>query len=413
MKRTPKKWLDYTNWTVEQHIEHLRTNPDYLAYYAKFNPDSIEKFITDYAKRKHNDYTRETFYEEHYESYQMRFYHHAERYLEQILQKKLFNLQCQWRACLIELPLVDIIPDFDYWSSSENIRSCPFIPPITEAEIDLCIRFLNEKIDWGNCNDCYMEDVWQDYDRFKNQLFYDDHEGEPEAEALSGWDCVELPDLYQFFDIYQGTTHLINLPNIRGEKEEEYRRKGSNISYEARVAESKANGTYKPHKSEELDEEGNPIPYVYVPDLDSWDVDKFIEAVEDERTKALYKAYEHYRGRNRDLNYEGLDEDLKVLKEFDEPIPIDAYSDWRIAVRMAAYRFRQKKAAEMLPYVYDTYLLEFDEEMDVDKIIDERVAHVQFNDTYSTYSHLLYYKNEFLDGREALTGKRDFDYLND
>ncbi len=196
MKRTPKKWIDYTDWTVEQHIEHLRTNPDYLAYYAKFNPDSIESFIKEYAINKHRDYKNEEYYKDLYESYQTRFLHHAERYLEQILQKKLFNLQCQWRACQIELPLVDIIADFGYWSS--NILICPFIPPITEAEIDLCIRFLHESIDWGNCNDCYVEDIWQDYDGFKNQIFVDDHEGEPEAEALKSWNCVELPDLYQF-----------------------------------------------------------------------------------------------------------------------------------------------------------------------------------------------------------------------
>ncbi len=411
MKRTPKKWIDYTDWTVEQHMEHLRTEPAYLAYYAKFNPDSIEAFIKEYAYRKHMDYQSEAFYKERYESYQTRFLHHAERYLEQILQKKLFNLQCQWRAGIIDLPLVDIIADFDYWSS--NIRACPFIPPITEAEIDLCIRFLHEKIDWSNCNDCYVEDIFQDYDRFKNQLFVDAHEGSPEAEALLGYDCVEMPDLYTFFDTFQGTTDLINLPNIRGEKEKEYAAKGWRIGYEERVAESKANGTYKPHKSEELDEEGNPVPYVHVPDLAAYNASKFIEAVEDERTKDMHRAYDHYRKRNHDLNYEGLEEDLEVLKEFDEPIPIEAYSDWRIAVRLAAYRFRQKKAAEMLPYVYDSYLLEFDDEEDVDKIIAQRVERVQFDNKYNIYTRLLYEKKEFLDGREALTGKRDFDYLND
>ena len=265
MKKRPKKRVDYTGWTIEQHKEYLRTEEVYLEYYKAFNPDSIEEFIEKYAYDKHYLYGRESWYMDRYESYQTRFLSLADDYIDMILQKKLFNLQCQWRACLVELPLIDIISDFDYWSSHSVIRSCPFIPPITEAEIDLCVRFLKEKIDWSL--DRYGYDyLYQTYDRFKNQLFYDEHEGEPEAEALSGWDCVEMPGLYHFFDTFQGTTGLINLPNIRGEKEKEYINKGSELAYEERVAAMKAAGTYKTHKWEELDEDGKP-KYPYLPDL--------------------------------------------------------------------------------------------------------------------------------------------------
>lgn len=405
MKRTPNKWVDYSDWTIEQHREYLRTEPNYLNYFAQFDPESVERFINDYGKSKYYKYEREEYYKSRYEAYQTHFLSHAERYLEQILQKKLFNLQCLWRADQIELPLVDISDDFVYWSN--NIRACPFIPPITEEEIDLCIRFLKEDIDWGHCNNPYAEDIWQDYEEFKNQLFIDENQGTPEAEELRFY-ATEMPQLYLFFDTYQGTTHLLRLPDIRGKKERVYKDEGRNIAYEERVAVLKAENKIK------VDENGNIVhKTTALPILYSSDEAKFIEAAEDERTKDLFKAYEHDRQSNHDLNYEGLEDDLETLKEFDEPIPIEAYSDWRFAVRMATYRFRQKKAAEMLPYVYDSYLLEFDDETDTDKIIAQRVARVQFSDKYGIYKHLLYKKNEFLNGREALTGKRDFDYMND
>ncbi len=413
MKRVPKKWLDYTAWTVEQHAEHLRTDPTYLAYFAKFNAESVEKFITEYASKKHNSYTTEAFFKQSYESYKTYFLSHADRYIDQILQKKLFNLQCQWRACLIELPLVDIIDDFEYWSLDNCIRACPFIPPITEDEIDLCIRFLLEDMDFGHCNNAYIEDFFQDYDKFKNQLFVDEHEGTPEAEAVSRRSCAEMPNLYHFFDTFQGTTHLINLPNIRGEKERPFEDKGQSLRYEEREKELKEKGMYKEPKRPNLDAEGRPLTDADKPSLYTHNADEFIEQAEDERTKDMLKAYEHYKKRNHNLNYDGLDEDIEVLKEFDEPIPIDALSDWRIAVRLAAARFRQKKAAEMLPYAYDSYLLEFDEGEDVEQIIAQRVAHVKYNNQYNIYDQLLRCKKEFLNGREALTGKRDFDYLND
>ena len=108
-----------------------------------------------------------------------------------------------------------------------------------------------------------------------------------------------------------------------------------------------------------------------------------------------------------------MSDDLDFLQEHDEPIPVDAHDDWRIAIRLATYRFKQRKAAEMLPYAYDSYLLEFDDETDVDKIIATRVANFQYDkeDQFRLYKHLMNEKEEFLNGREALTGKRDFDYL--
>lgn len=413
MKERPKKnRVDYTGWTIEQHKEYLRTEEVYLNYYSQYDPDSIEEFISQYANEKHRLYGNEAFYVDRYESHQTEFLSLADDYIDKILQKKLFNLQCQWRACLVELPFIDIIADFDYWSSYTVIRSCPFIPPITEEEIELCTRYLKEKIDWSL--DRYGdEEHYQTYDRFKNQLFYDEHEGEPEAEALSGWDCVEMPGLYRYFDTYQGTSGLINLPNIRGEKEKEYIKKGSQLAYEERVAAMKAAGTYKTHKWEETDEDGNPIPYIYIPSLSAYNPSQFIEATEDERTKTLFKAYAHSRKLGMNLNYDGMDDDLDFLQAHDEPIRIDAHDDWRIAIRLATYRFKQNKAAEMLPYAYDSYLLEFDDEMDVNEIIANRVANFQYpkEDKYNLHERLMYEKEEFLNGREALTGRRDFDYL--
>ncbi len=411
MKRTPKKWIDYTGWTVEQHEAHLRTEPAFLDYYKQFNPKCIDEFIRKYAAGKYDRLEREKYYKSAYEAYQMRYLSSADSYIDQILQKKLFDLQCQWRAGLIELPLVDIIADFDYWSSSEKIRSCPFIPPISEADIDLCIRFLNEEIDWSQDN--YTERIWQDYDGFKNQQFVDDHAGELEAEAIADYSCAEMCDIYQFFNTFQGTTGLLNLPDLRGKIEKEYNAVGRDIYEKAYDAKSKAEGTYKEPDLIEVDEQGIPVPYEYLPNLYAFDPDNFIEAVEDEHTKELNKYYNHCRKRNHDLNYDGLEDDLAFLQETNEPVAIDAYSDWRIAVRVAVYKFRQKKAAEMLPYAYDSYLLEFDDEEDVNKSIANRVAAYKYDeeDRYNTYKRLMHYKKIFLDGREALTGKRDFKYF--
>jgi hypothetical protein len=404
MKRTPKKWIDYTDWTVEQHEAYLRTEAVFQPFYAKYEPESVETFIIAYAKSKHRKFEHEVFYKEQYEAYEIQFLKIADGYIDQILQKKLFDLQCQWRACLIELPLVDIVADFEYWE--HHIRACPFITPITEAEIDLCLRFLKEDIDLTQ--DPSEEYAWQDYDKFKNQLYVDDHGGEPDAQVFYTHQCASLPDLYIFFDTHQGRTSLMDLPNIRGEAEEDYIKKGKKIYNAERNALYNATHTPKPV---ELDEQGQ--PKVWLPTLYSFsaEFDTFVETLEDEHTKELYKHYNHFNNHGTNRYSNDLEENLNFLQSFDEEIPIGGHSNWQIAIALATYTFKQQKAAEMLPYAYDSYLLEFDDADNADTIMAYRIAHCQFDEENEHYQDLKEAKKKFLDGREALTGKRDFNYV--
>lgn len=52
MKRPPREIVDYTNWTLEQVKDDLRTKQVYLDYYEKFDPNTIEEFIDKYAPIK-------------------------------------------------------------------------------------------------------------------------------------------------------------------------------------------------------------------------------------------------------------------------------------------------------------------------------------------------------------------------
>ena len=186
MKRTPKKRMDYTDWSEEDHIEHLRTHKPYQDFFANFKSESIEAFITKYGHEKYDMFQKREQYRENYEEYETQFLTGAEMYIDMILQKKLLNLQCQWRADLLELPLVDICQDFQHWE--RHIRACPFIPPVTADELELCIRFLKEEYDFTTEN--YIQDNdCQDYIAFKNQIVREEFEDSNEA----GETAVQLP----------------------------------------------------------------------------------------------------------------------------------------------------------------------------------------------------------------------------
>ena len=54
MKRRPKDFRDYEDWTEEDFEEDLFTNAHYQSYFKNFDADSVTSFIKDYASRKFN-----------------------------------------------------------------------------------------------------------------------------------------------------------------------------------------------------------------------------------------------------------------------------------------------------------------------------------------------------------------------
>ena len=409
MKRVPKKRVDYTDWTVEEHEDYLRTHPPYLAAYAKYEPKSVEKFIEDYARRKFEMYEHQERYKESYEEHQTQFLTAAEAFIDMILQKKLFNLQCQWRAKQIDLPLVHTTYDFEHWE--ENIRACPFIEPVRPDEIDLCVRYLKEEVD-------FSEDMeigeWQCHWFFKNQLIREEFEDNPNdvrapVKLPHENICRELPEFYVYFDLHQNTSDLFFLPDIRGDIEKRYEMEGRRLKKAREEAALKAKGEWK---------EPEPMkPWVEVPYLSlySRQCEDFVEEAEDEDTKELYKQYQHSMYGDDDSGISPEIEDcIEFLRKFNEPIPIEAGDDWTIALLIATRKFKQAKIIEMMPYAYDTYLLEFDADEPLESLILRRAAHYHYDPVAKGddfYELKMMVRNLILDGREALDGRRDFDYL--
>ena len=401
MKRPPREIVDYTNWTLEQVKDELRTKQMYLDYFEKFDPNSIEEFIDRYAPIKLQMIENQDRYKKGTDFFKGRFIELADKYIDMILQKKLFNLQCQWRAGLIQLPLVRICRDFEYWS--QHIRACPFIPIITPQEIELCISFLHQEYDFY-ADATIFGNKWQDYEQFKyaesQQGDYDEDNDEEEQApfAASG-----LPPLYLYFDTYQNTSGLINLPDIRGDKEEQYLAIYRDI---------------EKFKEEQLAAQtpvdvAPPVPTVsapYRPRL-FWgneDIKTFVETVEEpDVIDAHTYYYENYQF-DRDFDFE---ECLIYLRDFKEPFPIEAHNDWREAVRLVLLRQTQLKAADMLPYVYETYLMEFDKPYNLKKIMADKIASHKYDPQDVFYQVAESFKEYIFIGRKALQGDDDVDYL--
>ena len=380
MKRQPREIIDYRTWTQEQFEEEMRTNPKFVAFFEPYSEASVTEVIREHAKEKVKYFADIDDWRKKYEENSTYYFEIAENYLNAILQKKLFNLQCLWRAGKINLPFVKVTSDFEYFS--KDISACPFIEPITEEELDLAMRFLTVEKNWGNF--VYEEPSWQDYDSFSLGIDVD-------VDDDDYYD--ELPDLYEYFDTYMNTGSLRSLPDVRGEIENKY--------------EELANREMREENRNRVKPDSNAKPNLYF----GSDVrEKFIETCENTDVKELYalrEAYYHetYESEQAEIAY-------YFLNNIDEEIPIEAHKDWRVAIVESMRLYKQKKIAENLPFVYDNYLMSFEDD-DPKIAVEKRVAAYDITDRDENdfmYDHL---SKSILKARKMLGEPVSLDYLDD
>lgn len=398
MRKPRPEPIDYSTWTLDQFTEELKTKQEYLDYYDKFDPASIDEFIDKYASIKLKMFQNQEDYKEGTDYFKSRFIDLADKYIDMILQKKLFNLQCKWRAGLIQLPLVSICKDFEYWS--RHIRACPFIPIVTPEDIELCMSFLKEEYD-EYADAIIIGNKWQYYELFKfGESQEEEGEYDEDAEEVS---TTSMPPLYLYFDLYQNTAGLINLPDVRGEKEDMY----LGIYRDMQRYERERSVVTTPQIVEPTE------PVVRTPYRErlfgsSKNIKTFVEAVENKESKEAHTYY--YENYQLDKDHE-FEEILMYLRDFKEPFPIEAHEDWREAVRLVLLRQTQLKAAEMLPYVYETYVMAFEQPINFKKIMADKIARHTFDPEDVFYKCTQSYKESIYIGRKALQDHDDEDYL--
>lgn len=294
----------------ESIINELKNNPKAQAYLSRFDRQSAEQFLQSYASTKeillrwgedlrnmqhdNNTYFREC----------------AEEYYWQIVQKKLFNLQCLWRAEKIDLP-VTVSYEFMFWE--ENIKSCPFIEDVTETEIDAMLSYLeNAPFDHDEMN----PEGWQSYFDFKDE---------------DGGASEFYPEWYEAYDLVMGTQNLISLPDIKGQKEEKYLSAWRKATH---------------GESEPVDMNN----MIYASDEE---IEKFIRHVEPYKILDYYRLY---RDRNESSGFmEQMEEVLQLLSA--EPgeviIPEGKFPD---AIYQAGHLLKVKKMKSLLIEIHNEHL---------------------------------------------------------
>jgi hypothetical protein len=390
MKRPAFDRRNYDGWTVADFTHDLETNERYQNFFKNYKSRDVEQFIKEYASHKAELYEKRNELESSLEFSQIEYLLDAEKFINVILQKKLFNLQCLWIAGNIDLPFIEYSGDFGYFES--NIRQCPFIEPITEEELALGIRYLQEEDDETDPHDTN----WQEYCRFKAWDLAADEDDDDDADELlekidySIYCEEEMPQFYNYYDTHFKTGYLFNLPPNRLYREHAYLMAVREKNHREYIEASK-------DKPADPEKDLQYLHYYYQKDV-------FVENTEDPITKKLNNAKYVFRSSKFDFdepcnNYIDF---LLRLRKSGETIAFEPHEDWHESLRLTVARTKQRKIAEMLPYAYQTYLLEFQEDdWEIEKA--RRIARFQFDEKNIGY-HYLKSERECMENGKALLG---------
>lgn len=344
---------------------------------ASYHPLHHESFLKSYARvlSDLHDYG-----ERHEQKLEYLLRQHdsaAYKYLWMIQHQKLFDLECQWRAELVEVPGARLTADFEDWH--DNIEACQVIPGITPDELALLEAFVGQleipdELEPGNP----AENFWlqRRYPHMRPNLDDPDDDNE---EPLTAWT--------EFWDLHRGTGYLRMLPDLRGDREFRYERAVRDEQRRARPAAAPSDPRpHVPTWGEEYDDIVRDLLRRYEPPtcLRRFEARKQLE------------AFDASEDRN------DLPLALERLKNAGVQIPIEGHADWRQAIIRAADRHYLGQLQAALPHVYDHY----------SQRQALNIGHAQANESAYRHerSHFQWQEELIREGRRLLGEPDDIDF---
>lgn len=370
---------------IEQEIKAMLEKESWCSeWFSAYNRVSWNGFIDGYARFKNQALSLPTVHLDLLKPKVTEFNEYAYEILGHIQQKKLFNLQCEWRAERIKLPGIEIAYDFELVSKA--VLECPFIPPVTWEEVQVYIDFLQSP-GFQFYNEYSVD--WQDYDTLSKK-------------DTPGYMPEEMPRWYEFYDEYFDTAFLMKLPDIRGDKEEHYFTAFYNRP-------SKTPPPPRPPQTPE--QQAVDLDYAAKkPTLFSLDMKTimdFARHFEDEETVTILqshaKAYTQYN------DFEELDKYYEYLKTMPENYPLVEADSWQDAIKLTVEAYKREHYIKALPRIWRQYRKKTGDDLEANATEHMRTYKIDF-DAVDPYKMREIDVKRILGGRKALGEPENFDF---
>ena len=358
--------------------EEILADPQMRALLEPYQPIHHDLVLESYARLLADLYRNGAVYESNLEYLLHQHDKPARRYLWMIQHQKLFDLECQWRAGLVEVPEARLTADFDDWHN--YIEECTVLPPITPDEVELLGEFIGQITDGDDLSQGSPCEMFWMHRQFP-QLRRDNPE-EEEEETLNAFT--------QFWDLRRGTGYLRQLPDLRGPREQHYTEAVRQQHREKRRA-----APPEPR-------DPRPQAPTYGPEHDELMRDwlrRFEPAarLRQFETKLQLEAFDASEDRlDLPLALERLQNAGPVR------VPIEAHADWRQAVIAAGHRHYLDQLRAALPHAYDDYCQR--QELGISH---EPPADTNYHQRGGSYKHLA---EQIREGRRLLGEPDDLDF---
>ena len=322
-------YVDEVEQAKAEAIRQLETEERFQKFFAAYSSTSVKSFIMAYAQKKAYWVVHGKYYLEQKEEEDLRWSKKCLAAINQIKQKQLFDLQCQWRAGQIELPGVEIC--FDFHLLEKKIMTLDFLPPVDERDIEMYLNFLERNPDPAEA----FLNGWQNYDSFRA-----DYMNRRNAFTFP------MPDWYEYHNAMTGNSVLMLLPDVRGEQERIYQRKFVEEWKETAKA-------VKPQPERDK----LPLPAMHIDYPSHGEEHSFTRAfmAEFEPPEMLDFYPEILRAERNHIALERLEPMLDMCLEAVEPVLMEPAAEWQDSFWAAALNYRVKKIGEFLPTVLDEH----------------------------------------------------------
>jgi hypothetical protein len=345
--------LELYKQTKARIVAEMEQNEQHKDLFSQYSAHSVKLFIEHYAGHKANlevygDFTK-------YQERKLMDEWQAGAWdcLEQIQHKKLFDIGLRWLAEEVrDLPEIELTVDFDL--VSDHVLDYAGIPDIGKEEVDFFIQYLHTDIE--EMEIFSPSAVFPDF----NEL----------QENYKKYQSTEI-DYYDYHNTYTGNHSLLSLPNIRHKKELEYMVLGVPQNTE------KKKGSPKPAVAR--DER----PFL---DNDEDELIKFARDFKHLKTASFIADYSSWQINQIDTTYTWAVAYLECI--YPENVTISTDTPWHEALFSAAIKHKKAKICEILPLVYQEYLM-------------KRNSGIQISSpSESSPNNYDWYRNFILKGRE-------------
>ena len=391
VSRSAQRLLDLIRYREETLALHQH-DPAVAAWLGGFRQDG-ERFLERYAGERASALVDGRTFFDIGQREEADLVEEAIERLWEIQQRKLFELQCRWRAEEVTLPPSQAVLSLDFEAWETRIEECPLVPPIAATEVEDYLAYLLSDACTDADDDFGRPREWQNYDRCRRYLQLQAEGQDPgqvqrdavrnPGSGLGGLAAMlddfflSYPSWYVYCDAQAGPPNMVlYLPDHRGAKEAHYRY----IGLTGKIPDPYAD-------DDDDDEEDQPAPPPPVaageaPPLRVLDYQSFaaltttlmrkLEPAELLRFhEAVTQAPEFAAVRppavdeDEDEDEDDSEQEIQLaelgreagrkLRELPERLPVEAGPDWRMALHQTWVDWRKRRLATALRAAFAAY----------------------------------------------------------